>query len=155
MSKLPDPKMDGIDHIRIDLYAASRLGCKLPLLADVKVSHPVHGKFRTGQGLWVYLKIGKKKAEELRMAEGFEAKEIGADFSNLWVKTLKDDIKIAMRSKIEDNIEIFVPFLESTLPFRYYHISRKKVIEPKETKWIGEWLSELREEFKAIAAKVK
>lgn len=152
--ELPDPKMDGIDHIRIDLNAVSRLGRKLPLLADVKVSHPKYGIFRTGQGLWEYLKIGED-LEELKVATGFEAKKISAKHMAKWSKTFKDDIKIAMRSKIEDNLEIYIAFVESRLPFRYYHLLRnRKVVESKETLWLSEWLVELREQFKQEVKKV-
>lgn len=160
MSELPDPKMDNKDHIRIDLNAVTRLGRLLPLLADVKVTHPKLGVFRTGQGLWEYLKIDKdiveRDIEELRVASGFDAKKISSKYQGRWNKSLKDEIKKAMRSKIEDNIEIYVAFVESVLPFRYYHMLRnKKVIEPKETIWLAEWLGELRDEFKKEIKKVK
>lgn len=160
MSELPDPKMDNIDHIRIDLNAATRLGRLLPLLADVKVTHPRFGVFRTGQGLWEYLKIDKdidaRDIEELRVASGFDAKKISGKYQGKWNKAFKDEIKLAMRCKIEDNIEIYVKFVESVLPFRYYHTLRnRKVVEPKETVWLAEWLGELREELQKEIMKVK
>lgn len=160
MSELPDPKMDNKDHIRIDLNAITRLGRLLPLLADVKVTHPTLGVFRTGQGLWEYLKIDKDIAErdieELRVASGFEAKKVSGKYQGRWNKSLKQEIKLAMRAKIEDNIEIYASFVESVLPFRYYHMLRnRKVVEPKETIWLADWLNELREEFKEEIRKVK
>jgi len=160
MSDLPDPKMDNIDHIRIDLNATTRLGRLLPLLADVKVTHPKFGVFRTGQGLWEYLKISdtitKRDLENLRVASGFEAKKISGSYQARWNKALKDEIKVAMRSKIDDNIEIFLEFVRSELPFRYYHRLRNlKVIEPSETVWLAEWLCELRDELKKEVSKVQ
>jgi len=159
-NELPDPKMDNKDHIRIDLNAATRLGRLLPLLADVKVSHPTLGVFRTGQGLWEYLKIDQdvveRDIEELRVASGFDAKKISDKYQPKWNKALRNEIKLAMRSKIEDNEEIYKAFVESVLPFRYYHMLRnKKVIEPKETVWVAEWLNELRKELKEKVSKTK
>jgi hypothetical protein len=152
---LPDPTLDGVDHIRIDLNATSRLGRKLPLLADVRVTHPKHGIFRTAQGLWEYLKV-EKDLEELKAATGFEAKKISSRHTPKWSKRFKEDVKTAMVSKIEDNIEIYVAFAESSLPFRYYHMQRnRKIIEPKETLWLTEWLEEYRAEVKARISKVK
>lgn len=151
---VPDPTKDGLDHIRIDLNASSRLGRLLPLLADVKVTHPKLGTFRTAQGLWEFLKVGEA-ADEFRAAGGFEAKKISAKYPSRWSKTFKEDIKLAMQSKMEDSIEIYQYFVESHLPFRFYHLSRnKKVIEPKETRWIAEWLMELRAEYQKEAASV-
>lgn len=153
--ELPDPTKDKVDHIRIDLNAVTRMGRKLPFLADVKVTHPKYGIFRTGEGLLQYLTTGKD-LEELKVASGFEAKKIGARHQNKWSKTLREDLKIALRSKIEDNLEIYVEFVESTLPFRYYHMLRnKRVIEPKEMLWVSEWLGELREEFQKEIQKTK
>lgn len=149
VNELPDPNKDGVDHIRIDLAAASRLGRLLPLLADVKVIHPTLGTFRTCQGLWEYLKVGKD-IDAYKVAGGFEAKKLSMLYVHKWSKTFKEDIQAAMRSKIEDNIEIYVAFVNSELPFRFYHMLRnKKVIEPKETRWLADWLTEVRAEYKA------
>lgn len=152
---LPDPKLDGVDHIRIDLNASSRLGRLLPLLADVRVTHPKHGIFRTGQGLWEYLKVSDG-LEELKAATGFEAKKASSKYATKWSKRFKEDVKAGMISKIEDNLEIYIAFVESTLPFRYYHMTRgRKIVEPKETLWISEWLNEYRAKLKIEVSKIK
>jgi len=150
-----DPSLDGKRFINIYTKGATRLGRLLTNLSDVPVWHPVHGRFRTAEGLWYYLKTGCQ-FEELRSMSGFEAKNFGREKEVVWYADFQEDFKEAVRWKIRNHDELKMLFIESMLPFEHYYVyeSRKpgvppKVIEPSDVKWLTEYLEELRQIMRA------
>lgn len=149
------PKNDGIDHINIYTRGKTRLGRLITNLSDVPVTHPTYGRFRTAEGLWFYLKSGKAH-EELRAMSGFEVKRYARGLVNVWNKEFQAEFKQGLKQKILDHSELRDLFVESTLPFTHYYVYESKrpdvepkVVVPKDSVWMIEYIEALREELKA------
>lgn len=167
-----DPKQDGKTHINFYTRGATRLGRLGTNLADVAVQHPVHGRFRSAEGLWYYLKTGRTY-EELRSMDGFQAKAFGRNLPTVWYDPFQEDFKVALRWKFENHPELKQLLTESTLPLEhYYYYSAKKpidpeflatlppaeqirkqyqIVEPKDVRWLTQFFIELREEYQSQA----
>lgn len=162
-----DPELDGITHINIYTRSRTRLGRLSTNLADVAVYHPVHGRFRTAEGLWYWLRTGMKH-EEFRSLDGFQSKAFGKSLENVWYDKFQEDFKVALDWKFENHPELKQLLTESTLPLEhYYYYSSKKpidadivklprceqirkqyqIVEPKDVKWLTQYLIELRERY--------
>lgn len=155
VQKVLDPDMDGISHINIYTKGKTRLGRLITNLADIPVDHPQYGMFRTAEGLWYYLKTGLIH-ESLRACSGFDAKRLGSTFPTVWFDDFQAQMKIGIRQKIRKNLELYNLFVSSELPFEHYYFysSKKpgaavKVVEPKDVRWLTEFITELRNEFKS------
>lgn len=148
-----DPRLDGIKFINIYTKAATRLGRLLTNLADIPLTHPKYGTFRTAEGLWYYLKTGMCH-ESLRALTGFDAKKYGTTLKNVWNDNFQEEFKEGLRNKLENHAELMALFLESELPFEhfYYYESKTaedipKVVEPRDVRWLTEFWTELRIEL--------
>lgn len=160
-----DPTKDGITHINFYTRGRTRLGRLGTNLAELPVEHPVHGRFRSAEGLWYYLKTGLKH-EELRSMNGFEAKSLGKSLPSVWYDKFQEDFKVALEWKFENHLELKQLLVESTLPLEhYYYYSSKReitpgelaglspaaairrqfqIVEPKDVRWLTEFFIELR-----------
>lgn len=151
MSDTFDPAYDGVTHCNVlHVKAATRLGRLLSNLADVSVHHPTHGRFRTAEGLWYYLKTGCKH-DDLRSMSGYEAKTFGKKLEVVWLNDFKEQFTEGLVEKIKSHDELKNLFLASTLPFVHYYCyySKKpgvppRVIAPKDSQWLMDVLTELR-----------
>lgn len=163
-----DPSQDGITHINFYTRGKTRLGRLGTNLADIPVEHPLHGRFRTAEGYWYYLKTGLK-FDELRSLDGFSAKVAGRKFPNVWHNDFREDFITALRWKVDNHAELKQLLTESTLPLEhYYYYSGKgpvaidqslsrveqlrksfKIIEPSDVRWLTEFFTELRAELQA------
>lgn len=153
-----NPDMDGVDHINIYTKGKTRLGRLLTNLADIPVTHPTYGTFRTAEGLWYYMKTGCKH-ESLRALSGFDVKKLGTTFPVVWMANFEDSFKIGVRDKILNHPELKQLFTESTLPFEHYYFYsssksdvKPKVIEPKDVRWLTQFFTDLREEWQDTTA---
>ena len=152
--KVLNPEEDGITHINTYTKGKTRLGRLLTNLADIPVTHPKYGMFRCAEGLWYYMRTGCKY-ENLRALTGFDAKKLGVTLEVVWMDDFEEQFKIALRNKIQSHPELHELFINSTLPFEHYYFygSNKpgiapKVIEPKNVKWLTEFFTELRGEWR-------
>lgn len=163
-----DPRQDGITHINFYTRGATRLGRLGTNLADVPVHHPVHGRFRSAEGLWYYLKTGRSH-EELRSMDGFQSKAFGRGLPTVWYEQFQEDFKVALEWKFENHPELKQLLTESTLPLEhYYYYGSKKpltaleldnldqetqirkmysIVEPKDVRWLTQFFVDLRERY--------
>jgi hypothetical protein len=167
-----NPANDGITHINFYTRGATRLGRLGTNLADVAVQHPVHGRFRTAEGLWYYLKTGLQH-EEFRSMDGFQSKAYGKELKTVWYDKFQEDFKVALEWKFENHPELKQLLTESTLPLEHYYyyaakrqftdaelsglspaqVIRKKyqIVEPKDVRWLTEFFIDLRERYQQAA----
>ena len=106
---------DGIDHINIYSKGKTLIGRQLSNFAEIPFDHPKHGKFMSVEGYWYWLSC---KDDILRKLSGFKAKEYGREIgANDWCDNLefKENIKLAIKSKLEQNPQTFKDFYDSTL----------------------------------------
>lgn len=143
---LPDPKLDGVEHINTWTKAATRFGRLITNLSDIATNHPVYGRFRTMEGLWYYLRTGMQH-EDLRAMNGFEAKAYGSKLEVVWNKTFYEDIKLGIRAKIDMNEELSEAMREEILPFEHYYVYNGKVVVPKSSKVFCGILEEIRNDI--------
>lgn len=147
-----DPAFDGVTHCNVlHMKAATRLGRLLSNLADVPLTHPTHGRFRTAEGLWYYLKTGCID-EDLRSMTGFEAKKYGQALKVVWLADFKEQFMLGVENKIESHDELKRLFVASTLPFVHYYCYyskhpgvKPKVVVPNDSQWLIDELMKLRD----------
>lgn len=143
-----DPNEDGITHINVYSKGNTRLGRMLTNFADIPVNHPEDGRFRGIEGYWYWLST---KDDKLRYIYGFQAKEYGRKIGGKdWLNDdeFKRKIRLAIRSKIDQHEILKKEFLKNKLPFKHYYVYSGKVVEPKEGKWVIEYLEQLKDEYK-------
>lgn len=143
---LPDEREDDVSHINVYMAGKSRLGRLLSNLADIQVTHPKYGKFRTLEGLWFYLKSGMVH-EDLRAMSGYDAKKFGGGVKKVWFPDFMAEIKIGIRCKIEQHAELKELVEESTLPFEHYYVYPSGVVVPRGSKLLCQMLEDIRSEM--------
>lgn len=132
---------DGVTHVNIYSKGVTRLGRLLSNFAYSPFLHPEDGEFESVEGYWYWL---SSKDEELRKKHGWEAKSYGRFVGGKdWLDgdEFKRKIKLAIKSKIEQNQELHDLIERNTLPFKHYYIYNNKTIEPKEGKWLIDWIN--------------
>lgn len=145
-TKVPDPLLDGEDHLNVWTKAKTRLGRLLTNPADVPVTHPTYGRFRTMEGLHFYLKTGMIH-EDLRSMNGYEARRFGGTLKTVWNPNFTEEIKIGIKCKIDQHPELKELMEESILPFEHYYVYPTNVVVPKSSKAFCELLEEIRAEM--------
>src|SRR5690606_38009971 len=99
---LPNPELDGVDHINIWTRAKTPLGRMLSNLSPLHLIHPKYGRFDTAEGLWYYLSTGKIY-EQLRDLNGFEAKKLGRTLKKFHYEGFQIDFKLGMLAKVKEH----------------------------------------------------
>ncbi len=147
-----DPLNDGVTHINVYSQGQTQLGMFLSNFTN----HPIatkDGKFNSIEGYWYYLlSTDLKSREQLRTLSGFVAKKVGRTlakqnypanndykFQNLITLAIEEKI---LTSRFKSN------FIGSTLPFEHYYVYNNVVNEPKEGRWVIEFLEKLRMQWK-------
>lgn len=141
-----NPKEDGVKHINVYSKGKTKLGKFLSNFHKTVFKHPEDGQFASVEAYWYWLST---KDDTLRGLYGYHAKARGRELGGKdWIDTdeFKRKIKMAIRHKLHADIEMRAEFKASTLPFMHYYVYGGKVIEPKEGKWILEFLTQLRDE---------
>ena len=142
------PEDDGITHINVYSKGKTELGRFLSNFAKAPFVHPVDGYFNSVEAYWYWLST---KDDSLRETYGFRAKELGRALGGKdWLDddSFKTKIKDAIYLKIATNIRMFKEFKENTLPLKHYYVyGGTKVVEPKEGKWIIDYIETLRNEY--------
>lgn len=143
-----DPEKDGVDHINIYSKANTELGRTLSNFAFSPI-YIEDGFFASIEAYWYWLSVPEDEPlrEELRGSFGYEAKKLGRqlrgkDWNEDWEFEVK--IKKAIFTKVIETDGLLVAFSESDLPFKHYYVYGGKVVEPKEGKWILEYLEDFR-----------
>ncbi len=121
---------DGVDHVNISPKGKTRLGRLLATFADVPVTHPDLGRFRTAEGLRCYLLTGSKY-DEFRSMSGIEAFEFQSSLPKVWDPSYQEKMYVGLRNKVEEKEELLAAFLENTLPFANYLLHNGKTIHVK------------------------
>lgn len=142
-----NPQEDGITHINVYSKGKTELGRFLTNFAHAPFVHPEDGFFKSVEAYWYWLST---KDDSLRETYGFRAKELGRQLGGKdWLEdeNLKTKIKDAIFLKIFSNKKMLAEFKNSSLPFAHYYVyGGVKVVEPKEGKWIIDFIEGLRNE---------
>lgn len=135
---------DGVTHINVYSQGATELGRFLSNFTPCKILTP-EGEFSSVEGYWYYLNSPDTPArEKLKSATGFAVKKLGRD---LKAKDWNNDplfqtkIKFAIFQKLIGNPERFSELRGLKLPLRHYYVYNGKAVEPKDGKWILEFLA--------------
>ena len=134
------PSDDGVTHVNVYTRGRTALGRSLSNLADIAFEHPTFGRFRTMEGLWFWLALGRSN-DMFRMMDGYNARRHGSDGTKVWVDGFQDHIRDGITAKIVQNPELremlCVSYTE--LPFFHYYCYGKgdnvKLITPKGHEW--------------------
>lgn len=141
---------DGKTHINVYSKAKTILGKMLSNFSSYYIDTP-YGRFASLEGYWYWLVTGKQH-NELRIAYGFKAKELGRKLLNglpEWDNSPGFRLRIvaALLNKIIQHEEIEKEFIKNDLPFDHYYVYGDKVITVPNNKWINDFLNFLREEI--------
>lgn len=170
------PLGDGVDHINIYSSGATRLG---RLLTNFANSPCFYGdtRFASVEGFWYAnilacseyadeVDLRQKPYAELRTAYGSYAKKVGKSIcESLGIDTekraeitsqkfFKQTIRVAMRSKLDNNQELQHLLKDSTLPLKHYYFygikAPYRVILLPQFDWLCDFWEEMREELKEV-----
>ncbi len=144
-----DPKNDGIDHINVYSKGQTELGRFLSNFTYAPIlTH--EGNFDSIEGYWYYLLAPDDSAKDLlKGMSGFAAKKYGRSIGcNDWPKNddllFQAKITKAITIKISASDKYFDVFKDNKLPFAHYYVYNNIINEPKDGKWILEFLESLR-----------
>jgi len=135
---------DGVTHINIYSKGKTQLG---RYLSNFQQSYLLteDGNFESIEGYWYWL---SSKDDKLRYLYGWEAKQYGRHIGGKdWIEdsTFKRKICLAIDFKIKTMpFELWTEFYSSKIPFKHYYVYNNKIIEPKEGKWLIEYISQVR-----------
>ncbi len=148
MTKPLDPNQDGKSHINIYSSGKTVLGRALSNFAHCRFTHDELGQFSGMEGLYYYLKTGKKH-ESFRRLAGYAAKKLGRSLPTVMMD--KDEfhrlLKIGCRCIYRDNPKIHDLILDQVienkgevLPFTHYYTNGLTPVFPTGNDWvITEW----------------
>lgn len=140
-----DELEDGITHVNVYSRGFTELGRFLSNFTQ----HPVKtedGPFESIEGYWYWLSC---KDDALRTMYGFQAKKYGRSVGAVdWMgdEDFKRKICEAIKYKIL-NSDMIGPFLDNELPLKHYYVYSGRIVEPKEGKWIIEYIEKLRKDI--------
>lgn len=148
-----NPMNDGIDHINVYSRGKTLLGRLLTNFCDSPFILLDDGKFESVEGYWYWLSC---KDDRLRKLSGYQAKVVGRQAGGKdWLDSeeFKKKIELAIRAKINQNVDIRIRLAQSTLPFKHYYLYGKvnpKVVEVLECDWVLAILETIRQELKNV-----
>ncbi len=114
------PKNDGVLFINIYSKGNTELGRMLSNFYFSSFEHPKYGWFNCIEGLWYWLKTGKKY-EWFRTANGQYAKSTGVTLPMVYCRTFHEDICLGIRQKISTNERLIQLLGDSELPFEHFY----------------------------------
>lgn len=135
-----NPDKDGVDHINVYSKGKTELGRLLTNFAKTPFVHPKYGEFSSIEALWYWLSC---KEDKLRPLHGFQAKKVGRECGGEdWVddEEFKKTIIEGIACKLEQNPDILKLLKNNTLPLKHYYNYNGKVVEPKNGKWVLDYL---------------
>lgn len=140
---------DGVTHINVYTRGATSLGRDLSNLADIPVNHPIHGQFRTMEGLWFYLTTGATN-EMFRVMNGWDARRLGKSMEKVWSNDFNTMVKIGLTAKILQNRELTLKLMTEHTDLNFYHYyyygkaPNVKLVVPKGHDWQMKHLGRIR-----------
>jgi len=138
-----NPEEDGITHINVYSRGKTELGRWLSNFARSPIVTE-DGHFMSIEGYWYWLGC---KDDKLKLTYGYLAKKLGRELGAPdWLEgeEFKRKIKHAISIKLYTYPEKYRELKESTLPLAHYYNYGGKVVEPKQGRWIIEFLEEMR-----------
>lgn len=126
---------DGVNHLRVDRYAATELGQRLAVDTPRVFFHPVHGEFLTIESAMVWYRL-KKKDDTVRSLAGRrlgayvdEQIEQGKNEYDRSQEALPNEVLAEfLKYSILSKPELVELFSENTLPFICYTTNPKGYI---------------------------
>lgn len=120
---LPNPELDGVDHINVYSRGKTELGRNLSNFAHMHFKHPTLGYFSSVEAFWYYIKTGCKH-EHLRRLFGAFAKASGEKLPI--VEMEKEEfhrlVREAITCKIEQNTTLLDAVIHNELPLKHYYV---------------------------------
>lgn len=138
---------DGIDHINVYSKGLTSLGRDLSNFSHSPFTHPYYGEFKSVEGFWYWLSTGMEH-HQLRYLHGFAAKKEGKLYPKVKCKDFEVEIKRAICCKIEQSLNLKSRLKNSSLPFKHYYNYGGKVVFNNGSKFIIDYLEELRAKLK-------
>lgn len=145
-----NPELDGVDHINVYSKGQTSLGRFLTNFSYSPITTE-DGPFSSIEGYWYWLGTNHTRKDKLRTAYGFKAKQLGRELGALdWQdgEDFKRKILAAIETKLTTNPEILSQLQNTTVPLLHYYNYGGKVVEPKDGKWILDYLNSYRLEVK-------
>jgi hypothetical protein len=146
-----NPDEDGVTHVNIYSQGKTEIGRFLSNFAAVPFDTVEDGSFKSVEGYWYWLCTPETESrrEELRWLSGFDAKKLGRELrADDWrrdaafVKKITDAIEF----KLVSNAGACDALADTgDLPLVHYYNYKGKVVEPKDGKWVIDWMYVLRD----------
>lgn len=112
---------DGVDHIRIDIGAKTKLGRYLANTARTPFRHPRFGTFESLEGFWQYLSSGCKHSI-CKNTHGRAALLLGHSLDKIYQASFHNTIADALRCKIIQSDVLPGLISDNKLPFALYEV---------------------------------
>lgn len=136
----------------------SELGRFLSNFTLSKFVHPTYGEFYSIEGFWFWLSTGLK-FDELRTMYGLEARNHGRSLERVPFQNFEEEIKKAIRIKIESNTKMRMLLILNTLPLTHYYVFKKdntvNVHVVHQLHWQVKFIEDLAAEYRKDPKKVK
>lgn len=139
-----NPEEDGITHLNIYSKGKTELGRWLTNFAYSPIITE-DGHFASIEGYWYWLGCGNDK---LRKLYGYLAKKVGRESgSKVYIEDeeFKRKIKSAILIKLCTYPDKLQELYETDLQLAHYYNYGGKIIEPKNAKWITEFIRCIRD----------
>lgn len=148
-----DPAQDGISHVNVYTKAATPLGRAMSNMTDSHIDHPRYGHFRCLEGLWYFLKTGKKH-DIFRVMNGWDCKRKGKELDSVWDQNFQREFKVGIICKILTSDTLQQQLKLSSAPFVHYYFygrepGKQKLVVPKGHEWQMEFWDSMRQHLKA------
>lgn len=123
------PNTDGTTHVNVHHHGKTELGQLLANSTKTPFRHPKHGTFNSMEGFVFWLSIGDKADEKikakLRFVFGPQARLVGLELlkehGQARIENYDEELKTAMRCKIEQTENLAKELRMCDLPFAHYH----------------------------------
>lgn len=139
-----DPAEDGVSHINVFTRGRTKLGRDLSNFQECNIVHPYFGRFRTLEGLWFYLKTGRKE-ELFRVLNGHDAKKQGKLQETVHYALFTKMFKLGIVEKLAKSDDLRRELLNNELPLVHYYNFGGNVVVPQRQEWQIEFWQVLRD----------
>lgn len=147
--EVPNPAMDGIDHINIYSRGKTKLGRMLSNFYHSEVHSDEYGTFQSLEGFW-YWYFSISKDDNLRNLVGAKAKRYGQTLERTeFVPEAIPVMESMMIAKVMQNENIYNELKSSTLPFTHYYVYDSVRMTIDNVSWFTEAYEKIREIIKS------
>lgn len=143
-----NPKLDGVEHINVNIRAETRIGQMLSHFWYSPFVHPMYGKFANMEAFWQWLK-SKERPEAIRTMSAANAKKEGQHLDKRKVPMFYEAIADANYLRVEQNLDIYEALMKSDLPFDTYYLNPQGLpTRPQDSVKMIKQFEQIREWFK-------